>query len=136
MIDSPFSSRLQEFYRILSESEKRQLSRYLSSSYFNRDKSLYELHQFLIKEQPDETRYDKKAAWKFVFAKLRLMNGAIMNKILNTLKANSRLLFTKSKKLKSKELKKKKRIRNRLIGFTLILAQIFIMIITGAGSIM
>jgi len=70
MIELPFSTRLEELYRILSEAEKRELSRYLASSYFNRDASLLRLHQFLCKEQSQEVRYDKKAAWKFVFQKV------------------------------------------------------------------
>jgi len=94
MIDSPFSSRLQEFYRILSESEKRQLSRYLSSSYFNRDKSLYELHQFLIKEQPDKTRYDKKAAWKFVFVKANYSEKKFGYMVSDLLAAIEEFIYT------------------------------------------
>lgn len=69
MTDAPFSTRLQEQYRIFSEEEKRDLSRYLSSSYFNRDTSLAGLHNYLCKEQPEKERYNKNAAWKFVFAK-------------------------------------------------------------------
>ncbi len=69
MIDLPFSTRLEELYRIFSETEKRELERYLTSSYFNRDASLLGLHQFLSKEQSQEVKYDKKAAWKFVFSK-------------------------------------------------------------------
>src|SRR4051812_45598747 len=69
MSELPYSTRLQELYRILSEPEKRELARFLSSAYFNRDSGLTAFHQFLCKEQPEATKYDKKAAWKFVFQK-------------------------------------------------------------------
>jgi len=69
MIEAPFSNRLEELYAILSEKEKRELTRYLTSSYFNRDASLLRFHQFLCKEQTREVRYDKKAAWRSVFQK-------------------------------------------------------------------
>jgi|ERR1043165_1382082 hypothetical protein len=69
MNELTYSNRLEELYRILSEAEKRDLARFLSSPYFNRDASLTVFHQFLCKEQPDTTKYDKKAAWKFIFPK-------------------------------------------------------------------
>lgn len=64
---SAFSNRLEEWYRILSESEKRDIKRYLSSPFLNRDKSLLPLHEYLCKHQTEN--YDKHAAWKFIFPK-------------------------------------------------------------------
>lgn len=70
MNDALFSQRLHELYQILSEKEKRELARYLSSAYFNRDKCLYTFHAYLCKAQPDTEKQDKKAVWKFVFGKV------------------------------------------------------------------
>ena len=66
----PFSTRLEEMYALLSDREKRELTRYLSSSYFVRDKNLVLLHNFMSTQAFPEVRYDKKAAWKFVFARV------------------------------------------------------------------
>ena len=62
-----FSPRLDEAYTLLSEAQKRELSRYLTSAYFVRDKNLLQLHNFFCSPSSTEARYDKLAAWKFVF---------------------------------------------------------------------
>ncbi len=67
MKDTSFSKRLQEQYRIFSEEEKRNLGRYLASPFFNRDKSLLALHNYLSAGPPASERYDKKTAWKAIF---------------------------------------------------------------------
>ncbi|MFM2305882.1 MAG: hypothetical protein RLZZ367_551 [Bacteroidota bacterium] len=67
MNDILLSKRLQEQYRIFSEDEKRDLGRYLSSPYFNRDKNLQGLHSYLCGTQPGDERYNKKSAWQAVF---------------------------------------------------------------------
>lgn len=68
MIDAPFSIRLEELYQVMSETEKNDLSRFLASPFFNRDKCLLQLHRFLNGAEAAE-RYDKHSAWKFVFDK-------------------------------------------------------------------
>lgn len=64
MNDAHFSIRLEELYRVLSEHEKSELSRFLASPYFNRNENLLSLHQYLSRSDSAE----KGKAWKAVFA--------------------------------------------------------------------
>ncbi len=94
MIELPFSTRLEELYRILSEAEKRELARYLASAYFNRDASLLGLHQFLCKEQPQEVRYDKKAAWKFVVPKAQYNEKKFRYMVSDLISSTEEFIYT------------------------------------------
>lgn len=94
MIELPFSTRLEELYRILSEAEKRELSRYLASAYFNRDASLLGLHQFHCKEQSEEVRYDKKAAWKFVFPRVSYSERKLRYMVSDLISSVEEFIYT------------------------------------------
>ncbi|HLP52481.1 MAG TPA: hypothetical protein VK154_16450 [Chitinophagales bacterium] len=95
MIDNSFSIRLQEQYRILSEEEKRELNRYLSSAYFNRDAALCGLHTYLCLEQPEEERYDNKLAWKHVFAKAPYNEKKFRYMVSDLLAAIEEFIYTR-----------------------------------------
>lgn len=60
------SPRLEEIYRVLTEAEKRDLGRYLSSPYFNRQKPLELLHNYLALGKDSR---NKKPAWEAAFGK-------------------------------------------------------------------
>ncbi len=60
------SPRLEELYRILTEAEKREISRYLNASYFNRQRPLELLHRYFTSTAAREG-YDKHLAWKAAF---------------------------------------------------------------------
>lgn len=62
-----FGTRVEELYRVMAESEKRQLARYLQSPYFNRDTALAALHSFITSALAGTTSYDKRDAWKFIY---------------------------------------------------------------------
>ncbi len=57
------SARLEELYRVLSSYEKRELTRFLRSPYFNRDQNLVKLHQYF---SDTELIPDKFIAWKAI----------------------------------------------------------------------
>lgn len=57
------SIRLEELYKALSSYEKRELSRFLDSPYFSRDKNLLPLHRYFSSEDIP----DKFKAWKTIF---------------------------------------------------------------------
>ena len=81
-------------YSILSEQEKRELTRFLGSSYFNRDKSLLQFHQFLSNDRPLPERYDKRAAWKFVFAKAAFNEKKFRYMVSDLLAAIEEFIYT------------------------------------------
>lgn len=59
----PISIRLEELYKALSSQEKRELTRFLDSPYFNRVQNLLPLHRYFSSESAP----DKIKAWKAVF---------------------------------------------------------------------
>ncbi len=69
MSNLSFGTRVEELYRILSETEKRDLGRYLQSPYFNRDSSLATMHLFITSALNGDVSYDRKTAWKFIYPK-------------------------------------------------------------------
>ncbi len=60
------SPRLEELYRILTEAEKREISRYLNAAYFNRQRALEMLHQYFSGTLAEEG-YNKQLAWQATF---------------------------------------------------------------------
>lgn len=89
-----FSTRVEELYHILSEAEKRDLSRYLASSYFNRNERLFSLHQFLCSNKSDEAKYNKNSAWKFVFPKERYQEKKFRYLVSNLIAAVEEFIYT------------------------------------------
>ncbi len=68
MIAASFSIRLEELYKVLSSYEKRELTRYLDSPFFNRDSNLLPLHRYCTNA---DALTDKFKAWKIVFKSAR-----------------------------------------------------------------
>lgn len=92
---NPISTRLEELYKTFSLAEKRDLSRFIDSPYFNRDKNLLLLHEFLSNIEfnvPDL----KLKAWRSVFKSERYNDKKFRYLISDLIARTEEFIFTES----------------------------------------
>lgn len=99
---SPISLRLEELYHVMSEPENRDLSRFLDSPYFNRDKNLLLLHKYLSNVDFTSHSINKFKAWKAVFKSMPFNEKKFRYLVSGLIAATEEFIFISSI-LKSKQ---------------------------------